>query len=163
MKEDHTTHIFGLPPFLVAVMGITAAAITLLTYHCIVARWCNHHREFIPQWPRPPRTNHNEDILSSIETSITEFIPSYKYNKDIGMVSKTQDKTCAVCLCEFMDGEPVRVLPECLHSFHVPCIDMWLYSHSNCPVCRADATPARLPLSGLPGVDAVRVPPVEAV
>lgn len=52
------------------------------------------------------------------------------------------DNTCAVCLCEFEEGDELRTLPECLHSFHVPCIDMWLYSHPNCPICRADATPS---------------------
>ncbi|CAL5365875.1 unnamed protein product [Camellia sinensis] len=68
-------------------------------------------------------------------------LPSYNYTKDIiGLVSKTHDQTCAVCLSDFLDGEPVRVLPDCLHPFHVPCIDMWLYSHSNCPVCRTNVT-----------------------
>ncbi|GMP22992.1 hypothetical protein CsSME_00000763 [Camellia sinensis var. sinensis] len=51
--------------------------------------------------------------------------PSYNYTKDIiGLVSKTHDQTCTVCLFEFLYGKPVRILPECLHSFHVPCIDM---------------------------------------
>lgn len=30
-----------------------------------------------------------------------------------------------------------RCLPKCGHGFHVECIDMWLSSHSNCPICRA--------------------------
>ena len=44
---------------------------------------------------------------------------------------------CAVCLSVFEEGEDVRKLPKCKHSFHAPCIDMWLYSHSDCPLCRA--------------------------
>ncbi|PKU83348.1 RING-H2 finger protein ATL72-like [Dendrobium catenatum] len=43
---------------------------------------------------------------------------------------------CPICLFEFTDGEKVRVLPSCNHSFHVQCIDMWLSSHSSCPICR---------------------------
>ncbi|KAB2026470.1 hypothetical protein ERO13_A06G179300v2 [Gossypium hirsutum] len=43
---------------------------------------------------------------------------------------------CPICLGEFMDGEKVRVLPKCNHSFHVRCIDTWLLSHSSCPTCR---------------------------
>ncbi|KAI3757782.1 hypothetical protein L6452_05325 [Arctium lappa] len=43
---------------------------------------------------------------------------------------------CPICLGEFVDGEKVRVLPQCNHGFHVRCIDVWLASHSSCPTCR---------------------------
>ncbi|KFK24680.1 hypothetical protein AALP_AA8G011200 [Arabis alpina] len=45
---------------------------------------------------------------------------------------------CAICLGEFADGERIRVLPPCNHSFHMSCIDTWLVSHSSCPNCRHD-------------------------
>ncbi|OIW07589.1 hypothetical protein TanjilG_08476 [Lupinus angustifolius] len=44
---------------------------------------------------------------------------------------------CPVCLSVFADGEEVRQLSACKHSFHASCIDMWLSNHSNCPICRA--------------------------
>lgn len=44
---------------------------------------------------------------------------------------------CAVCLLEFEENECVRTLPACSHAFHVDCIDIWLRSHANCPLCRA--------------------------
>ncbi|CAL5022867.1 unnamed protein product [Urochloa decumbens] len=44
---------------------------------------------------------------------------------------------CAVCLSLVQEGEVVRRLPACMHLFHVCCIDMWLRSHSTCPLCRA--------------------------
>ncbi|GAB2268853.1 hypothetical protein Dimus_003796 [Dionaea muscipula] len=43
---------------------------------------------------------------------------------------------CAVCLCDLAEGEEARLLPKCKHGFHVDCIDMWLQSHSTCPLCR---------------------------
>ncbi|XP_010941106.1 RING-H2 finger protein ATL79 [Elaeis guineensis] len=44
---------------------------------------------------------------------------------------------CAICLAEFVDGEPVRVLAPCNHGFHVRCIERWLAARSSCPTCRA--------------------------
>ncbi|KAI5057048.1 hypothetical protein GOP47_0028866 [Adiantum capillus-veneris] len=48
---------------------------------------------------------------------------------------------CAVCLSEFQENEKGRMLPACKHSFHIECIDMWFYSHSTCPLCRAMVVP----------------------
>lgn len=45
---------------------------------------------------------------------------------------------CAICLGVVRDGEVVRRLPACGHLFHVECVDMWLYSHATCPLCRCD-------------------------
>ncbi|CAN6243751.1 unnamed protein product [Urochloa humidicola] len=50
---------------------------------------------------------------------------------------------CAVCLSLVQEGEMVRRLPACMHLFHVCCIDMWLGSHSTCPLCRATVEPAK--------------------
>ncbi|WVZ77116.1 hypothetical protein U9M48_025017 [Paspalum notatum var. saurae] len=44
---------------------------------------------------------------------------------------------CAVCLSLVQEGEVVRRLPACMHLFHVSCIDMWLRSHSTCPLSDA--------------------------
>ncbi|KAK9756066.1 hypothetical protein RND81_01G071000 [Saponaria officinalis] len=43
---------------------------------------------------------------------------------------------CSVCISEITKGENIRLLPKCNHGFHVECIDMWLKSHSTCPLCR---------------------------
>ncbi|PWA66451.1 RING-H2 finger protein ATL74 [Artemisia annua] len=43
---------------------------------------------------------------------------------------------CSICLGNFVQGENVRVLPECNHEFHVKCVDKWLVEHMSCPNCR---------------------------
>lgn len=45
---------------------------------------------------------------------------------------------CAICLCEFHEGQEVKELPECSHIFHKDCIDGWiLHNHHTCPLCRS--------------------------
>ncbi|PNT71343.1 hypothetical protein BRADI_2g26393v3 [Brachypodium distachyon] len=58
---------------------------------------------------------------------------------------------CSVCFGVFQLGEKVRLLPVCLHLYHVECIDPWLDTHSTCPLCRSD-TDATAELGRLPPV-----------
>ena len=44
---------------------------------------------------------------------------------------------CAVCLECFSRGDSVSRLP-CTHQYHRACIERWLSSHVECPVCRVD-------------------------
>ncbi|KAJ1259447.1 hypothetical protein BS78_10G155900 [Paspalum vaginatum] len=50
-------------------------------------------------------------------------------------------RQCSVCLGSVQAGEMVRRLPLCKHLYHVECIDMWLASHTTCPLCRSDIEP----------------------
>jgi len=52
---------------------------------------------------------------------------------------------CAICLEDICNGQHVRPLPKCGHTFHVDCLDQWV-SHkvaenqeSRCPTCRRPA------------------------
>lgn len=136
MDGDNDQHVVGLTPLTVAMISIICAAAVLLTYHIVMARYSNH--EDADNHQRDAQRLPVDTRRSSVENSIAELIPSYKYTKEISLVTKTQDSdTCSVCLCEFVDGDPVRVLPECLHPFHVTCIDTWLLTQSSCPLCRA--------------------------
>lgn len=69
-----------------------------------------------------------------LQPSVISAITVCKYKRSDGLVEGTD---CSVCLNEFQDGETLRLLPKCNHAFHIPCIDTWLASHTNCPNCRA--------------------------
>lgn len=71
----------------------------------------------------------NPTVISSIKVC--------KYSKSDGVVEGTD---CSVCLSEFEEEESLRLLPKCKHAFHLSCIDTWLRSHTNCPLCRAPIT-----------------------
>ncbi|KAG7961735.1 hypothetical protein I3843_09G031500 [Carya illinoinensis] len=67
--------------------------------------------------------------------SSREVVSDVKFEKETHV--KDIEGECPVCLSVFADGKEVKQLSVCKHSFHAPCIDLWLSSHSNCPVCRA--------------------------
>ncbi|KAF5198904.1 Ring-h2 finger protein atl52 [Thalictrum thalictroides] len=137
---DHAGGRATLSRICVLLSGIASAVMVLTIYHCIAVS-CNRRR-LRPQLEVQGEDEQRERTLTrGLDNSIVQLIPAYKYDKEVGLVG--EDGICAVCLCEFEVGQEVRTLPECVHSFHVPCIDMWLYSHTSCPLCRTDTTPPR--------------------
>lgn len=69
-----------------------------------------------------------------LHQSVINAISVCKYKRGEGLIEGTE---CSVCLSEFEEDENLRLLPKCHHAFHLPCIDTWLRSHTNCPMCRA--------------------------
>lgn len=59
-------------------------------------------------------------------------IPTFQYSKN----AEDSLFKCVVCLNEFQEHDFLRLLPKCNHAFHLDCIDIWLQSNSNCPLCR---------------------------
>ncbi|KAJ6419388.1 hypothetical protein OIU84_029488 [Salix udensis] len=97
-----------------------------------------------------PEINHHIWYINflGLQQSVIDTITVFKFKKDEGVIDGTE---CSVCLSEFQEDESLRLLPKCSHAFHIPCIDTWLRSHKNCPLCRApivsDSTGAQAPLT----------------
>jgi len=53
-----------------------------------------------------------------------------------------QDKECAICLNEFDEGDTIRNLANCGHTFHKSCIDLWLLRRADCPLCKGTVSSA---------------------
>ncbi|KAK8468612.1 hypothetical protein PHAVU_006G070000 [Phaseolus vulgaris] len=70
-----------------------------------------------------------------LDSSTIRAIPLFIYEHN--RANEDEELDCVICLSAFEGGEVGRCLPKCGHGFHVECIDMWLSSHSNCPICRA--------------------------
>lgn len=48
-------------------------------------------------------------------------------------------KECAICLCEFEPGQPVTPLScDVKHYFHTGCIEQWIKTKNQCPLCRTE-------------------------
>uniref|UniRef100_M1BU60 RING-type E3 ubiquitin transferase n=1 Tax=Solanum tuberosum TaxID=4113 RepID=M1BU60_SOLTU len=67
-----------------------------------------------------------------LERSMISSIPLFVYKEE-----SNEGLECIICLSLLEDEDVCRKLPKCSHAFHVECIDMWLYSHSTCPICRS--------------------------
>ncbi|XP_043710168.1 RING-H2 finger protein ATL52-like [Telopea speciosissima] len=140
-----------LSPFLVLVFAVVGGTFLLLTYYSVILKYCsclNRWRRIVPP-PEPESVQ--QDFLDEdqgpvidhpiwfirtvgLPENIINSIDVFKYQKGVGLVEGTE---CSVCLGEFQEDETLRLLPKCSHAFHLPCIDTWLRSHTNCPLCRA--------------------------
>ncbi|XP_016498075.1 RING-H2 finger protein ATL40 [Nicotiana tabacum] len=88
----------------------------------------------------PPKNGLDPSIIASLPIFV------YKQSDDHNMDEAiTNPIECSVCLSILEDGEIVRILPNCKHTFHIECIDKWFNCHSTCPICRAEAKPQVLP------------------
>ena len=70
---------------------------------------------------------------SGLDQAFIDALPVFLYKEIIGL---KEPFDCAVCLCEFLEQDKLRLLPNCNHAFHIDCIDTWLLSNSTCPLCR---------------------------
>ncbi|KAL2321036.1 hypothetical protein Fmac_030005 [Flemingia macrophylla] len=70
------------------------------------------------------------------ESSIRE-IPTFEFTKGEAEKINLSVCGCVVCLNEFQDHDMLRVLPKCKHAFHLHCIEVWLRTNAQCPLCRS--------------------------
>ncbi|KAJ6851898.1 putative RING-H2 finger protein ATL12 [Iris pallida] len=70
---------------------------------------------------------------SGIDKAVIESLPFFLFSSLRGNRAGLE---CVVCLSKFDDAELLRLLPKCKHAFHAGCVDLWLESHSTCPLCR---------------------------
>lgn len=152
-EDDDSNPNFS--PLIIAIIGILASAFLLISYYTIISKYCGNidSRRRRDQNRNPDvdfEDNHNPSIhepwhvaTNGLDEALIKSITVCKYKKGDGLVEGTD---CSVCLSEFQEDENLRLLPKCSHAFHLPCIDMWLKSHSNCPLCRASVASVSTPL-----------------
>lgn len=138
-------------PLIIAVIGILGSAFLLVSYYTIISKYCkrrtnsDHQNSSNELEVNQNQVTHDQSqqqqqqvALNGLDESLIKSIAVFKYKKGDGLIEGTD---CAVCLSEFEENESLRLLPKCSHAFHLPCIDTWLRSHSNCPLCRSNVVP----------------------
>ncbi|KAL8521161.1 hypothetical protein ACS0TY_011639 [Phlomoides rotata] len=145
----HTTLSIGLTISL-AVLATAFFLFICYTIYRFYSYWRNSRRR-PSQRRRPEEDSGLDDFVDEehgpivdhhiwyirtigLQPSVISAITVVKYKRGDGLIEGTD---CAVCLNEFEEDETLRLLPKCNHAFHIPCVDTWLRSHTNCPMCRA--------------------------
>ncbi|XP_062091116.1 RING-H2 finger protein ATL52-like [Humulus lupulus] len=130
----------NLPMLYYGLIVVGTAAIVLALYNIIVIRLCSDSRRRQLSSQRQNSSFVEVNTTSSRMGFESRELPSsFKYKKEKAEAvaeDEVDQSECLVCLSAFEEGEEIRKLPRCKHSFHAPCIDMWLCSHSDCPLCR---------------------------
>ncbi|KAK9757649.1 hypothetical protein RND81_01G176700 [Saponaria officinalis] len=160
-SDTTTSQGVHISPLVIIIVIVLASLFLLISYYTIVIKYCTcwgrGHDHDPDQSSRPVsglddgqqtdsliHENENHDpvidhpiwLISTIglHQSVINAITMLRYKKGDGLIDGTD---CSVCLSEFQEGETLRLLPKCKHAFHIDCIDTWLRSHINCPLCRA--------------------------
>ncbi|XP_010453943.1 PREDICTED: RING-H2 finger protein ATL63-like [Camelina sativa] len=100
--------------------------------------------------PAAVTTNDDKGLDLSVISSIPLFI--YEGDED----QDEEEEECVICLGLWEVGEFGRKLRNCGHGFHVECIDMWLSSHSTCPLCRSPVLSSSVEDNLKPAVESVQ-------
>ncbi|CAL9232280.1 unnamed protein product [Arabidopsis halleri] len=84
---------------------------------------------------------HRNNYLSMAELGLSkdirEMLPIVIYKESFTV----KDTQCSVCLGDYQAEEKLQQMPSCGHTFHMECIDLWLTSHTTCPLCRLSLIP----------------------
>ncbi|KAL1346708.1 hypothetical protein AAHE18_08G206100 [Arachis hypogaea] len=67
-----------------------------------------------------------------LKKELREMLPIIVYKESFSV----KDTQCSVCLLDYQAEDKLQQIPACGHTFHMSCIDLWLSSHSTCPLCR---------------------------
>ncbi|KAK4790965.1 hypothetical protein SAY86_031378 [Trapa natans] len=93
--------------------------------------------------PSSAASAYSHNANKGVKKKVLQSLPKFTYTSSAAASSSSIPGSaskflaeCSICLTEFSEGDELRVLPQCGHGFHVPCVDTWLASHSSCPSCR---------------------------
>ena len=143
------TNSYNRPPYPYALSSGRAMTISIivlfivlilaLAFH-IYAKWFMRHNTQAAGHGHGHENHHRAGAAGvGLDKMTIDSLPVFTYavpKASIERARSMKEEECAVCLSEFQEGEKGRLLPRCNHSFHTECIDMWLHSHSTCPLCR---------------------------
>ncbi|XP_058767653.1 RING-H2 finger protein ATL54-like [Vicia villosa] len=148
---EHTTQVNHIGSYFIILISLFSLIFIIIVFYLIKVKCYNEMCGWRSNNPARSQAVNSEELLNEnrdhnhdhpvwliatvgLQQSVINSITVCKYRKNEGLIEGTE---CSVCLNEFHEDETLRLLPKCSHAFHISCIDTWLRSHTNCPLCRA--------------------------
>ncbi|XP_074310258.1 RING-H2 finger protein ATL70 [Silene latifolia] len=139
-------------------LGVSLGVLVLITTITVASYFCARETESSParELSEGQRQGgeHVIDIEGIDEATLKSYPKCYysqleKNKQESGMKKGSTEICCSICLGNYKGNDVIRELPECMHVFHVKCIDPWLRLHPTCPLCRTSPlpTPQSTPLA----------------
>ncbi|KAG2312355.1 hypothetical protein Bca52824_023912 [Brassica carinata] len=82
-------------------------------------------------------TNNLSKAELGLSKELREMLPIVIFKESFSI----NDSQCSVCLGDYQANDKLQQIPPCGHTFHMDCIDLWLTSHTTCPLCRLSLIP----------------------
>ncbi|KAJ8432006.1 hypothetical protein Cgig2_026709 [Carnegiea gigantea] len=123
---DH--RVFHIPAVAIIMIVVLASIFLLVSYCAVFTKWTRLFRRNLD----PGNSDHPET-----DEELTRELGSGDHLVDhpIWLISTIGLQQSVID--SITEEESLRLLPKCNHAFHIDCIDTWLRSHTNCPLCRA--------------------------
>ena len=85
--------------------------------------------------------NQIHESLNRMKNPTDQEIMNELPETEIGDISKLdpEKRNCIICLTDLKKGDKATMLP-CIHMFHSTCIQDWLKTTNECPVCKMKLT-----------------------
>ncbi|KAF5738923.1 RING/U-box superfamily protein [Tripterygium wilfordii] len=132
----------AFPVLVIVVLSILGTAFLFVAF---VVKYCSNWHQVNPlRWFSLWRARDDEEPFIALSPTMWNHGLDDSEIREIPTAQFSSRKEgehrsiygCVVCLAEFQEQDMLRVLPSCSHAFHLACIDIWLQSNGNCPLCR---------------------------
>ena len=97
--------------------------------------YVDYQRQQLNQNNQNSQSNNNMPDLPNYTIIQNKIIKIKEYTFNNELKSEDSDESCSICLENYKKNDTINIL-KCGHKYHEKCIDEWISTSDNCPLCR---------------------------